>query len=64
MSDPIVSEAQQALNAGGTRVANLDDVSAIVSAHKELLSLHEVIAHRIFQILVGQHRGRTFSIGG
>jgi xylose isomerase len=64
MADPIVSEAQQALNAGGTQVANLDDVNAIVSANKELLSLHEVIAHRIFQILVGQHRGRTFSIAG
>jgi hypothetical protein len=25
--------------------------------------LHELIAHRLVQILLGLHRGRTFSIG-
>jgi len=27
------------------------------------LTLHELIAHRLVQILLGVHRGRTFSIG-
>jgi hypothetical protein len=26
------------------------------------LNLHELISHRLFQILIGQHRGRTFSL--
>lgn len=61
LSDPIIGEAQQALNAGGT-VAPGADVNAIVEAHKELLTLHELIAHRLVQILIGQHRNRTFSL--
>ena len=28
----------------------------------ELLTLHELIAHRLVQILIGQNRGRTFSV--
>ena len=32
-------------------------------ANKELLTLHELIAHRMVQILIGQHRGRIFSFG-
>jgi xylose isomerase len=36
-------------------------VNSIVEANKELLTLHELIAHRLFQILIGQHRGGTFS---
>jgi xylose isomerase len=61
MSDPILSEASRALHAGGSP-CDAGDVESIVAAHKELLTLHELIAHRLFQILIGQHRGRTFSI--
>jgi xylose isomerase len=35
---------------------------SVFEAQRELLTLHELIAHRLFQILIGQHRGRTFSI--
>jgi xylose isomerase len=61
IADPIISEAQQALNSGGS-VVDTKDVQAVWEANKELLTLHELVAHRIFQILVGQHRGRTFSL--
>ncbi|MBC7927640.1 MAG: hypothetical protein H7039_18490 [Bryobacteraceae bacterium] len=60
--DPIIREAQEALNAGG-KVATGADVQAITEANRELLTLHELIAHRLFQILVGQHKGRVHSIG-
>lgn len=62
LADPVISEAQQALNAGGPPVADVRDVDAVVQATAELLTLHELIAHRIFQILIGQHRGRVFSL--
>jgi xylose isomerase len=61
MTDPIIGEAQAALNAGGAVPAG-SDVAAITEANRELLTLHEVIAHRLVQILIGQHRGRTFSV--
>lgn len=61
MTDPIIKEATEALKAGGAG-ADLKDVNSIVKANKELLSLHELIGHRLFQILVGAHRGRTYSI--
>lgn len=60
MSDPVISEATAALKAGGGPV-DTTDVDAIVAANKELLTLHELIAHRLFQILVGAHRGRHYS---
>ena len=60
-SDSIIKEATDALKAGGAG-ANPRDVASIVNANKELLSLHELIAHRIFQILIGAHRGRTYSL--
>jgi putative transposase len=34
----------------------------IVRANQELLTLHELIAHRLVQILLGLHRGRTYSV--
>ena len=37
-------------------------VDAIVAANRELLTLHELIAHRMVQILIGQHRGRVYSV--
>jgi xylose isomerase len=61
MTDPIIKEATDALKAGGV-VTGPKDAMSIFNANKELLSLHELIAHRLFQILVGVHRGRTFSL--
>jgi len=61
ISDPIIKEATDALKAGGT-VSDHKDVNSIVSANRELLSLHELIGHRLFQILIGAHRGRTYSV--
>jgi xylose isomerase len=61
MSDPIIKEATGALKAGGAG-ADAKDVVSIVNANKELLSLHELIGHRLFQILIGAHRGRTYSL--
>jgi xylose isomerase len=62
LSDPVIREATDALKAGGAPKGDRYDVQAIVEANKELLSLHELIAHRLFQILIGAHRGRHFAI--
>ena len=62
ISDPIVKEATDALKAGGPAV-DPRDADAIFRANRELLTLHELIAHRLVQILLGLHRGRTVSIG-
>src|SRR5205823_7508548 len=59
LSDNIIKEATDALKAGGG-AADPRDVDAIVRANQELLTLHELIAHRLVQILLGLHRGRTF----
>ncbi|MDX2153231.1 MAG: TIM barrel protein [Bryobacteraceae bacterium] len=59
IADTIVQEATTALKQGAPSAG---DAASIVAAQRELLSLHELIAHRIFQILVGQHGGRTYSI--
>lgn len=61
ISDPIISEATDALKAGGA-AADTRNVNSIVEANRELLSLHELIGHRIFQILVGAHRGRVYTL--
>jgi xylose isomerase len=61
LSDPIINEATEALKAGGEPV-NARDAEAITAATRELLTLHELIAHRLVQILLGLHRGRTYSI--
>ena len=60
-ADPVIQEAQAALRAGAP-LPHTIDAAAIFEAHKDLLSLHELIAHRIFQILIGAHRGRTYSV--
>jgi xylose isomerase len=60
-ADPVINEAQEALRAGAP-IPSTIDAAAIFEAHKDLLSLHELIAHRIFQILIGAHRGRTYSV--
>jgi xylose isomerase len=61
-ADPIISEATSALKAGGDQVHDPRDADAITRANAELLTLHELIAHRLVQILLGLHRGRTFSL--
>jgi xylose isomerase len=61
MEDKIIKEATGALKAGGPAV-DTHDADAITAAHRELLTLHELVAHRIFQILVGAHQGRTYSV--
>ena len=61
ISDPVIKEATDALKAGAELRATTR-AEAIHEAHKELLTLHELIAHRIFQVLIGAHKGRTYSI--
>lgn len=61
ISDPIIKEATDALKAGGGVPAGTRDAEAITRANAELLTLHELIAHRLVQILLGLHRGRTFA---
>jgi xylose isomerase len=58
--DPILREATEALKAGAG-VPTGADANAIFEANKDLLTLHELIAHRLVQILLGLHRGRTYS---
>jgi len=60
MEDNIIREATDALKAGAGVDSN--DPGAIFEANKELLTLHELIAHRLVQILLGLHRGRAYSI--
>ena len=61
MTDPIIKEATDALKAGGPLV-DPRDADAIFASNRELLTLHELIAHRLVQILLGLHRGRTYSL--
>ena len=61
ISDPVIKEAVAALKAGGEAV-DTHDAEAVTAAHRGLLTLHELVAHRMFQILVGAHRGRTYSV--
>src|SRR5581483_5539740 len=61
ISDPIIKEATDALKAGGPAV-DPRDAEALTASNRELLTLHELIAHRLVQILLGLHRGRSYSI--
>jgi len=61
LADPIIKEATDALKAGGETV-DARDADAVTAAHRELLTLHELVGHRMFQILIGAHRGRTYSV--
>jgi xylose isomerase len=62
IEDAIIEEATEALKRGGGPVADPKDVEAITRANAELLTLHELIAHRLVQILIGAHRGRVYSL--
>jgi xylose isomerase len=61
IADPIILEATNALKAGAGYSGDPRDAQAIAAAHRELLTLHELIAHRLVQILLGAHRGRVVS---
>jgi xylose isomerase len=61
IADPVIKEATDALKAGGPRT-NCMDAEAITAANRELLTLHELIGHRLVQILLGLHRGRMYSV--
>lgn len=61
IADPVIGEATAALKAGA-QPADPSNAASVAEAHRELLSLHELIAHRLFQILVGAHRGRHYAI--
>jgi xylose isomerase len=61
ISDPIIREASDALRAGG-KATDPMDATSVFEANKEVLDLHELIAHRLFQILIGQNRNRTFAL--
>ena len=57
IADPIINEATRALEAGAGE-ADVSNPDAVFEANKELWTLHEIIGHRLVQILLGQHRGR------
>ncbi len=59
LEDPVIREATAALQAGSGIKAGTD-AAAIAEANKELLTLHELIPHRLVQLLLGMHRGRTY----
>ena len=59
IADPIINEATRALETGAGE-ADLSNPDAVFEANKELWTLHEIIGHRLVQILVGQHRSRKF----
>jgi xylose isomerase len=58
--DPVMREATDALQAGAGVSAG-SDADTIAEANKDLLTLHELIAHRMVQILLGLHRGRSYA---
>jgi xylose isomerase len=58
--DSVIREATDALKAGAGVSAG-SDADAIAEANKDLLTLHELIAHRLVQILLGLHRGRSYA---
>ena len=58
LEDPVMKEAHAALRAGSGIKAGAD-ARAIFDANKELLTLHELIGHRLVQLLLGLHRGRV-----
>lgn len=61
IEDPIIKEASEALRAGGPPTEGMD-AAAIHEANKELMTLHELIGHRLVQILIGANKGRTYSV--
>src|SRR5262249_8474183 len=60
-ADPVINQATEALRAGG-ETADGHSPEEIAKANRELLTLHELIAHRMVQILLGLHRGRVYTM--
>jgi xylose isomerase len=60
LEDSIIKEATEALKAGGG-AQDPRDAESVTAANRELLTLHELIAHRLVQILLGLHKGRLFT---
>ena len=59
LADPVIHEATEALKSA-PQTSGFNNAQKIFEANRELLTLHEVIAHRLVQILIGTHRGRKF----
>jgi xylose isomerase len=59
LEDVVIREAAAALRAG-SGVSAGTDADAIAKANRELLTLHELVAHRLVQLLLGMHRGRVY----
>ncbi len=59
LEDPVIKEATEALEAGGG-VTDPKNAREIFEANRELWTLHELIGHRLVQILLGLDRGRIF----
>ena len=57
IEDPVLKEATEALKAGSGVKAGTD-ADTLAEANREILTLHELIGHRLVQILLGLHRGR------
>jgi xylose isomerase len=62
LEDRVIQSATGALKAGGRVSSN--DPREIFETNRELLTLHELIGHRLFEILLDLHRGRKFSGAG
>ena len=63
LEDPVIKEATEALKTGAGIPAS-NDAQQIFEANKEILTLNELIAHRLVEILLGLHRGRKIFAGG
>jgi xylose isomerase len=61
LEDKVIKEATEALKAGGATTKGDGGAREIFDANKELWTLHELVAHRLVQILLGVHRGRKFA---
>ncbi|MFZ0661479.1 MAG: TIM barrel protein [Acidobacteriaceae bacterium] len=59
LADPLIHEATEALKSSAD-IGSSTNAREIFEAGKELLTLHELIAHRLVQILIGSHRGRRY----
>ena len=62
LEDSVIKEATAALKAGGA--CGSTDAQKIFESNREILTLHELIAHRLVQILLGLHRGRKIFASG
>lgn len=62
MEDKVIKEATEALKTGGVgnKTSSNGGAKEVFDANKELWTLHELIAHRLVQILLGVNRGRKF----